>query len=133
MRLCRESLILAGLCFADLVSTVFLVCHRGASEANVVMGYYLQHGLLVFVAAKCVLFIPSLFIAEWYRRRNAPLITHTLRIVIALYVGLYSVGVFAANYLPPAEAEQAWSWPHPRPHLRDSSVRASGLLPGSTR
>src|SRR5262245_46980572 len=100
MPLCRESLILAGLCLADLASTVVLVQVHGAGEANVVMGYYLQQGLPAFILAKFLLFVPSLLIAEWYRQRNPRLITHTLRLVIALYVCCYSAGVFAANYLP---------------------------------
>jgi hypothetical protein len=61
------------------------------------MRFYLDHGLLPFIGAKCLLFIPALLLAEWYRHRNPRLIAGTLRVVIVLYVGLYSVGVFALN------------------------------------
>jgi hypothetical protein len=97
MRPCKESKIIAGLCVADLVSTIVLVRSQGATEANMVMRFYLQYGMLAFIGAKCMLFVPALMIAEWYRHHNPRLITGTLRLVILLYVGLYSVGVFQLN------------------------------------
>jgi hypothetical protein len=97
MRPSRESLIIAGLCIADLVSTIVLLQHHDASEGNVVMAFYLKYGWLAFVGVKCLLFVPALFIAEWYRRHNPRLVTGTLRLVIVLYVGLYSAGVFTLN------------------------------------
>jgi hypothetical protein len=97
MRPSRETLIVAALCLMDLLSTLFLVHHRQASEGNFVMDYYLQQGTAAFVGAKCVLFVPALLIAEWYRRRNPRLVIKTLRLVIVLYVTFYSAIVFQAN------------------------------------
>jgi hypothetical protein len=99
MRVCRESLIVGALCLADLVSTIILIRHYGAIEANVVMRFYLQRGLVVFTGAKLFFFVPTLLIAEWCRRRNPRLITGALRLVIVLYVGLYSIGVFTLNQM----------------------------------
>src|SRR6266542_282321 len=98
-RVCRESLIVGGLCLADLISTVWLIRHYNAVEANVVMRYYLEHGLMVFAGAKVCFFMPALLMAEWCRRRNPRLITGALRLVIILYIGVYSIGVFTLNQL----------------------------------
>lgn len=97
MKLCKESKIVAGICLADLVSTIVFMDQHGAAEANLVMRFYLQYGMAAFIAAKCLLFLPALGIAEWYRQRNPRLITGTLRLVIVLYVGLYGVGVYSLN------------------------------------
>jgi Domain of unknown function (DUF5658) len=106
MRPSRETLIVAALCLVDLISTLFFVRHHQAGEGNVVMDFYLQHGVLSFVGAKCLLFVPALVMAEWYRRRNPRLIIKTLRFVIVLYITFYSVGVLQANHhlLAPAAA-----------------------------
>jgi hypothetical protein len=97
MQLCKESKIVAGLCVADLISTLVFMRSHEASEANMVMRFYLQYGMGAFIGAKCLLFLPALLIAEWYRHRNPRLITGTLRLVILLYVGLYGVGVYTLN------------------------------------
>jgi hypothetical protein len=114
MRPSRESLIVATLCLADLVSTILFVRNHGAAEGNAVMAFYLQHGLAAFVGAKCLLFVPALLIAEWYRRRNPRLVLGTLRLVIVLYVGFYSLGVAAMNRedaLGTALHERSWFAP----------------------
>jgi hypothetical protein len=98
MRPSRETLIVAAICVLDLVSTLFLVQHRVASEGNAVMNYYLQMGIAPFVGVKCLLFIPALLIAEWYRRRNPRLVIKTLRLVIVLYLTAYTTVVYRANH-----------------------------------
>jgi hypothetical protein len=85
------------LCAADLLSTLFLLRQHGADEGNSLMSFYLQHGTGTFIAAKCLMFIPALLIAEWYRRRNPRLISTTLRGVIVMYLLFYAVGVFQVN------------------------------------
>jgi Ca2+/H+ antiporter len=97
MRPSRESLIVAALCVLDLISTIYLVQNHQAQEGNVVMDFYLQQGIGAFVGAKCMLFVPALVIAEWYRRRNSRLVIRTLRLVIVLYLAFYSAYVFQAN------------------------------------
>jgi hypothetical protein len=96
MRVCGETGIVAALCAADLLSTLVLVQH-GAGEGNALMSFYLQQGTWAFIAAKCVLFVPALMIAEWYRRRNPRLISMALRGVIVMYLLLYTLGVFQVN------------------------------------
>jgi hypothetical protein len=97
MRPSRETLIVAAICVLDLLSTLFLVQHRDASEGNAVMNFYLQLGIAPFVGVKCLLFVPALLIAEWYRHRNPRLVIRTLRVVIVLYLTVYSAYVYHAN------------------------------------
>jgi hypothetical protein len=104
----KETWIVAALCAADLFTTLLLVHHGGAQEGNSLMSYYLQQGTGAFVAAKCMMFVPALVIAEWYRRRNARLVEGALRIVILLYVTFYAVGVLEMNR-PVTSAELGWN------------------------
>jgi hypothetical protein len=97
MRVSGETWVVAALCGADLLSTLFLVRQQGANEGNVLMSFYLQHGTGIFIAAKCLMFIPALLIAEWYRRHNPRLIAAALRGVIVMYLVFYVVGVFRFN------------------------------------
>ena len=113
MRVSKETLIVATLCAADLISTLLLVHQHGADEGNTLMSYYLQQGTGTFIAAKCLLFVPALLIAEWYRRRNPQLVATTLRGVIVMYVAFYMVGVFQMNR-PVTAAELGWDRNPPR-------------------
>src|SRR5438132_2166229 len=97
MRISKETWIVAALCAADLISTLLLVQRQGADEGNSLMSFYLQQGTGTFIAAKCLMFIPALLIAEWYRRRNPRLISTALRGVIVMYLLFYAVGVFHVN------------------------------------
>lgn len=113
MRVSRETWIVAALCAADLISTLFLVHHHGADEGNALMSYYLRQGTGAFIAAKCLMFVPALLIAEWYRRRNPQLVATTLRGVIVMYVAFYTVGVLHVNR-PVTAAELGWDRRPPR-------------------
>jgi hypothetical protein len=113
MRVSSETWIVAALCAADLLSTLFLVRQHGADEGNSLMSFYLQHGTGTFIAAKCLLFVPALLIAEWYRRRNPRLISTSLRGVIVMYLVFYAVGVFQVNR-PVTAADLSGEY-HPAP------------------
>jgi hypothetical protein len=104
MRRSQESRILAGLCLADLVSTLILIEGYGAEEANFVLCFYLNYGLLAFIGVKCLLFVPALLIAECYRPHYPLLVSGLLRLVICLYVCCYSAGVYAINHVPTPQA-----------------------------
>jgi hypothetical protein len=107
MSMSKETWIVAALCAADLFTTLLLVHHGGAQEGNTLMCYYLAQGTGAFVAAKCMLFVPALLIAEWYRRQNPQLVAAALRTVILLYVTFYTVGVLQMNRQV-ASAELGW-------------------------
>jgi hypothetical protein len=96
MPVCGETGIVAVLCAADLLSTLVLIQH-GGGEGNLLMSFYLRQGMAIFIAAKCLLFVPALMIAEWYRRRNPRLVSVALRGVIVMYLILYAMGVLQVN------------------------------------
>ena len=113
----RETGIVGALCAIDLLSTLALIQHQGADEGNGLMSFYLRQGTGAFIAAKCLLFVPALMIAEWYRRRNPRLVSLTLRTVIVMYVFLYAVGVLQMNR-PVTAAE----WEQDSPEMAPSPV-----------
>jgi hypothetical protein len=120
-----------ALCALDLLSTLVLIQHQGADEGNTLMSFYLQQGTWAFIAAKCLLFVPALVIAEWYRRRNPRLVSVTLRAVIVSYVLFYAAGVFQVNR-PVTAAELGWDEAPPvmGPALLPASPSPAVVLPG---
>ncbi|MCC6730653.1 MAG: hypothetical protein IT208_15075 [Chthonomonadales bacterium] len=97
MRLAKESWLLVLIGGADLVSTLWLVRAGQAVEANPLMGYFLDRGVLPFVAAKMVLLACPLAVLEVARRRRPRFVTSMLRLGIVLYVGFYSAVVWHTN------------------------------------
>ena len=132
MRVCGETGIVATLCAVDLLSTLLLIQHQGAAEGNALMSFYLQQGTAVFIAAKCLLFVPALVIAEWYRRRNPRLVSLSLRAVIVMYLVFYVAGVLHVN-MPATAAELSgdMSGPGsgPAPMLLAPAGRTEARLP----
>ncbi|HEX5324628.1 MAG TPA: DUF5658 family protein [Capsulimonadaceae bacterium] len=84
-----ESLVLSGICLADLASTIFLVSYRGAEEGNPLMNYFLHQGIGSFIFAKLVLFVIPLGIAEWARQHRPKFVRQTLRFAIGAYLLAY--------------------------------------------
>ncbi len=107
-KIAPESYLLAALCLLDLATTVFWISYRDASEGNPLMSFYLQHGgTSVFIAAKLVLCILPLFIAEWARRTRPRFVQAALRFGIAAYFTLYGLGVMQVNSAEAINAAEA--------------------------
>jgi hypothetical protein len=96
-KLTAQTRVLAGLCLADLVSTIILLERFEASEANPLMAWFLGQGLLAFVAAKVALTVGPLVALEWVRSRRRELGRKALNTALAGYVLLYAFGVAKAN------------------------------------
>jgi hypothetical protein len=92
-----ESGLLAALCVADLVSTLWLVYGHGAREANPVMDFYLALGPLAFALAKTLTFMAPIVVLEILRRRRPESIRAILRLAIVSYVVCYGVGLWHVN------------------------------------
>ena len=93
-----ESYVMASICLADLATTLFWISYRNASEGNPLMAFFLHAGgTPAFIAAKLVLFLAPLFIAEWARRSRPRFVHAALRVGIIAYVALYSFGVAHVN------------------------------------
>jgi hypothetical protein len=88
-----DSILFALLCVTDMLSTLYWVHDGVASESNPMLALCLQHGPIVFVAAKLVSFVPMLLFAAWYRLTRPQFIALALRAGVAAYVLIYIVGV----------------------------------------
>lgn len=97
MKVSRESWILAAICAADLVTTLWFVNVYGGAEANPLMRYYLERSTALFVLAKIVLVCGPLAVLEWARHMRPRFVTGMLRTAIALYLCLYGTVVWRIN------------------------------------
>lgn len=90
---CAEVLFVLAVCLLDTTSSAYFFQSNLAVEANPVLAPAAAAGILPFVAAKSLSFVPALVVAEWYRRRRPDLILPLLRWVGLLYVGIYLLTV----------------------------------------
>lgn len=97
MSISRESGALTLLCLADLLSTIFCLHYREATEGNPIMAYYLAQGVAAFIFAKFLLSVPPLYLAEYARRHRPRLVRFSLRAALALYLLAYVGGVYQLN------------------------------------
>ena len=91
----RECLFLLTVCLLDTISSAYLFQNNMAVEANPVLRGYAEAGILPFVSAKMMTFVPALVVAEWYRQRRPEFILPLLRWAGILYVGIYTLMVVA--------------------------------------
>ena len=61
------------------------------------MSYFLEFGYVPFILAKTAMFMVPIALLEWARRRNPNFVIGTLRCGIALYLVIYTVGVYGIN------------------------------------
>jgi len=97
MKLARESWWLGLICTADMLLTAWLLARGQAQEANPIMRYYVDMGLMAFLAAKSLLFIAPIFVLELIRRQRPKTVQTVLRAGIALYLISYGVGTLQVN------------------------------------
>lgn len=116
MTLMRESLVLAAVCLADLLSTLVLVGHQHASEGNPLMGYYLQLGIGVFILVKLMLVVLPVFILEWSKKFVPTFARRVVRIAIVAYVVVYA-GLFLGVNVRPLFADHAPIQPPAEHHV----------------
>ena len=92
-----ESLILAGICLADMIVTAVFVSLGRASESNPLMAVCLNRGVCTFILVKLASFVPFIAVCEYYRRRNPTFVRFAVRLAILLYVITYVVLVTREN------------------------------------
>src|SRR5690349_18512926 len=96
-KIAKESWLLAAICVADLITTLWFVRGGGAIEANPIMRHYLDLGVLPFILAKSTMVLGPLAILEWARTRRPRFVTSMLRVGILLYLGSYGAIVWRIN------------------------------------
>jgi hypothetical protein len=96
-RIAPESALLAAICLADLLSTLWLVYAHGAKEANPIMAFYLALGPIAFALVKTLTFMSPIFVLEILRQHRPESIRAILRLAIVCYLICYSVGIWHVN------------------------------------
>jgi hypothetical protein len=96
-RIAPESGLLAAICMADLLTTLWLVYAHGAKEANPIMAFYLALGPLAFALVKTLTFMSPIFVLEILRQHRPESIRAILRLAIVCYLLCYGVGVWHVN------------------------------------
>lgn len=89
IRLSPEVLVLGLICTLDMLTTAYWLKHGIATEANPLLSGHAAHGLLPFILAKLLSFVPALAAAEWYSRRRPEFIRPLLRMAAVGYLGIY--------------------------------------------
>ncbi len=96
-RVSAESLVLVGICLADMISTLFFVLRGSAVEQNPLMRVCLDTSPWVFVLVKLASFIPFVLAVELYRKRNAAFARFACRTAIAAYLVTFAVLTVGCN------------------------------------
>jgi hypothetical protein len=97
MKFAKETWLLALICTLDMLSTAWLLGMHLAREANPIMRFYVDQGILTFIAVKTLLFFAPLYVLELLRRYRPLFIRKLILVGIAAYVLVYCVGVAAVN------------------------------------
>lgn len=92
-----ESLVLVGICLADMLVTLYCVLIGIAREQNPIMAACINRSPVVFVLVKMVSFVPFIIAVEVYRRRNPEFALKACRCAIMLYVVAYTVLTIGTN------------------------------------
>ena len=97
MRFTPQTMTLAAIGIADLVTTLLFIGAAGAGEANPLMAPLLQLGPIVFIQAKLLLLLAPLAVLEWARRYRPRFVHRAVNCGIAAYVVLYGAGIAHLN------------------------------------
>jgi hypothetical protein len=84
-----ESILLAAICLADMITTVIMVSAGIAVESNPIMSACLRHGPTFFIVVKLISFVPFIVVTEWYRRKNPAFSRAASRAAIVIYMFAY--------------------------------------------
>lgn len=97
MKIAKESLLIAIIGLADLITTVMWIHFHGAEEANPVFAQLLKLGVVWFALMKLLLLVGPIYLLEWARHRRPRFTLYASRFAISAYCGLYAIGVLHLN------------------------------------
>lgn len=92
-RISTESWILLVLCTLDALSSAILFASGVAVEGNPLLRPFADAGVVPFLLAKGVSYVPAIVAAEWYAQRRPELIRRLLRLTIGAYAAAYVLAV----------------------------------------
>lgn len=87
----KECALLLSICLLDTVSSAYFFHHNMAVEANPILLPFAEAGMLWFIAAKSLTFMPALIMAEWYRKVRPEFVLPLLRLATVIYAGVYAL------------------------------------------
>lgn len=88
----RESVALATLCTADMISTLYVVRTHLAVETNPLFVGPLAHSDFAFLALKLVSYLVPIALLEMLRPVRPEMVPNALRACLVGYVALYVLG-----------------------------------------
>lgn len=97
VKVTNESIILAFICIADMLVTLYYVVSGLAIEANPVMAAAFDHSPQMFVIIKTLSFVPFIVAAELYYKHNPSFVKLISRAAIGVYLALYVVLTIGLN------------------------------------
>ncbi|MCE5323637.1 DUF5658 family protein [bacterium] len=96
-RVSIESLILVGICLADMLVTLYCVLANIAVEQNPIMAACINKSPGVFVVVKMLSFVPFVVAIEMYKKRNPDFARNACRCAIGLYVITFAILTLGVN------------------------------------
>jgi len=88
-----QNVVMAIICLVDMIYTCIVVQSGVAVEANPIMAFFLDKGLLAFIWAKTISFMIPIAIIEGMRPyKNPALISRILTCGIIAYLAVYVIG-----------------------------------------
>ena len=97
LRVSIESLVLIGICLADMLATLYFVLRGCAAEQNPLMAACIERGPFTFVLVKIASFVPFVVAVELYRKKNPAFARMACRCAILLYILTFVVLTFHTN------------------------------------
>lgn len=92
-----ESLVLMGICIADMILTLYCVMIGIAKEQNPIMAACIRISPVVFVLVKMISFVPFVVAVEHYRKKNPVFALAACRFAIVLYLVAYVMLTLGVN------------------------------------
>jgi len=86
IRISTESIVLIGICVADMLATLYFVLRGMAVEQNPLMAVCMDRSPVLFVLVKLASFVPFVVAVEMYRKKNPGFARKACLSAIALYV-----------------------------------------------
>ncbi|MFQ3549525.1 MAG: DUF5658 family protein [Armatimonadota bacterium] len=96
-QVCVESVVLAAICIADMLITLYYVMIGVATEQNPIMAAAINHSPETFVIVKMASFVPFIAAVEYYRRKQPDFAIKASRLAIGLYLAVYIVFTVGVN------------------------------------
>lgn len=94
-----ETILLALICIADMLQTLYVVGNKLAVEANPVLARAMDYSPWAFILLKSVTFLAPLTAVELLRPRSPQFIRLALRLGAVGYLVVYLVGSLHINHV----------------------------------